>query len=71
MADFVSQNVCKKPIEATGSAAPWQEERMREMGVSVRSNLACCTFLSITFLLPFLRITRSSLGRLNAAVCTP
>ena len=44
---------------------------MREMGTSTLSNLACWLFFSITRLLPFSRITRSSLGRLNAAVCTP
>ena len=34
-------------------------------------NLASWLFFSITRLLPFSAITRSSLGRLNAAVCTP
>ena len=34
-------------------------------------NLASCTFFSITRLVPFSFTTRSSFGRLNAAVCTP
>ena len=42
-----------------------------EMGVNTVSNLASCTFFSITRLAPFSRTTRSSFGRLNAAVCTP
>ena len=41
------------------------------MGVSTRRNLASCTFFSMTRFEPFSRTTRSSLGRLNAAVCTP
>ena len=34
-------------------------------------NFASCTFLSITRLVPFSLTTRSSLGRLKAAVWTP
>ena len=41
------------------------------IGSSTVRNFASCTFFSITRLLPFSRITRSSLGRLKAAVCTP
>ena len=41
------------------------------MGTSTMRNLASCTFLSITRLLPFSPMTRSSFGRLKAAVCTP
>ena len=41
------------------------------MGSSTLSNFACWLFFSITRLLPFSRMTRSSFGRLNAAVCTP
>ena len=49
---------------AAGRATP-------AMGTSTFSNLASWTFLSITRLLPFSFTTRSSLGRLKAAVCTP
>ena len=42
-----------------------------EIGVSVLANFASCTFLSITRLVPFSRTTRSSFGRLKAAVWTP
>ena len=41
------------------------------MGSSTLSNFASCTFFSITRLVPFSFTTRSSLGRLKAAVCTP
>ena len=41
------------------------------MGIRTLLNLASVTFFSITFLEPFLVRTRSSLGRLKAAVCTP
>ena len=43
----------------------------RETGTSTFSNFASCVFLSITRLEPFSWTTRSSLGRLKAAVCTP
>ena len=49
---------------AAASATP-------EIGVSTLSNFACCTFFSITRFEPFSRTTRSSFGRLNAAVWTP
>ena len=42
-----------------------------EMGVRTRWNLASWTFFSMTRLEPFSRTTRSSLGRLKAAVWTP
>ena len=42
-----------------------------EIGTSVFANFASWTFFSITRLAPFSRITRSSFGRLKAAVCTP
>ena len=42
-----------------------------EIGTSVLANFASWTFFSITRLAPFSRITRSSFGRLKAAVCTP
>ena len=42
-----------------------------EMGTSTFSNFACCAFFSITRLVPFSATTRSSFGRLKAAVCTP
>ena len=41
------------------------------IGTSTFSNFASCTFFSITRFEPFSLITRSSFGRLNAAVCTP
>ena len=42
-----------------------------EMGTSTFSNLASWMFFSITRFEPFSLMTRSSLGRLKAAVCTP
>ena len=42
-----------------------------EIGLSTWRNFASWTFFSITRLEPWSRITRSSFGRLNAAVCTP
>ena len=58
---------------ASNAMFPWSvaASAIFEIGVSTLSNLACWLFFSITRLLPFSRITRSSLGRLNAAVCTP
>ena len=44
---------------------------IREIGTSTVSNFARCVFFSITRLLPFSATTRSSFGRLYAAVCTP
>ena len=41
------------------------------MGGSTFANLASCTFFSITRFEPFSLMTRSSFGRLNAAVWTP
>ena len=41
------------------------------IGCSTRRNFASCVFFSIVRLVPFSSTTRSSLGRLNAAVCTP
>ena len=41
------------------------------IGTSTRLNFASCMFFSITRLVPFSLTTRSSFGRLKAAVCTP
>ena len=41
------------------------------IGTSVLANFASCTFLSMTRFEPFSRVTRSSLGKLKAAVWTP
>ena len=41
------------------------------IGTSTCWNFASCTFFSITRFVPFSLTTRSSFGRLNAAVCTP
>ena len=41
------------------------------IGVSTRWNFASWTFFSMTRFEPWSRMTRSSLGRLNAAVWTP
>ena len=58
---------------ASNAMLPWSPDASAtfEIGTSTLSNFACWLFFSITRLLPFSRITRSSLGRLNAAVCTP
>ena len=41
------------------------------IGMSVLANFASCTFFSMTRFEPFSRVTRSSFGKLKAAVCTP
>ena len=58
---------------ASNAMLPWSPDASAtfEIGTSTLSNFACWLFFSITRLLPFSRITRSSLGRLKAAVCTP
>ena len=59
--------------KASNDSAPWSAggRTIFEIGSSVLANFASCTFFSITRLVPFSRTTRSSFGRLNAAVCTP
>ena len=42
-----------------------------EIGSSTILNFASCMFFSMTRLVPFSLTTRSSFGRLKAAVCTP
>ena len=58
---------------ASKATLPWSPDASAtfEIGTSTLSNFACWLFFSMIRLLPFSRITRSSLGRLNAAVWTP
>ena len=68
---LVGQDVREERLERdVGLLRRGRGQRPRSASGS-SSNFASCTFFSMTRLLPFSAVTRSSLGRLKAAVCTP
>ena len=68
---LVHQDVREERVEADLARDRPRASATAEIGTSTFWNFASCTFFSITRFEPFSVMTRSSFGRLNAAVCTP
>ena len=68
---FVHHDVGEEGVEGEILLVGRREHDLARSGSSVLANFASCTFFNITRFEPFSFVTRSSLGKLKAAVWTP